>query len=208
MSFPESMRSHLADSEGLVFDCDGTLADTMPIHWTSWQIISDLHQFEFSEDRFYSLGGVPSVKILESIKKDQGHSFDPVDVARQKEVAYLKNLDSIQPIDWVVEIARENFGKKPMAVASGGTNEVISEVLTRLRLDQLFEVVVTCEDVTHQKPAPDIFLKAAERMGVAPEKCLGFEDSELGMESIRRAGMLAIHVPCNRDENGLEKPVT
>jgi len=180
--------------DGLIFDCDGTLANTMPLHWESWQIVSQKYGFLFTEKTFYALGGVPSQKILEDISRDQSISFTPSEVAKEKESAYLDLIGTVKPIEKVVQIAKDNFGKKPMAVASGGTADVVSSVLKHLDLLPLFDAIVTCEDVHHQKPAPDIFLKAAALIGTAPEKCVGFEDSSLGIQSIMSAGMKAIHV--------------
>jgi beta-phosphoglucomutase family hydrolase len=180
--------------KGLIFDCDGTLADTMPLHWQAWQRIARRHNLHFPEDRFYSLGGVPSRDILEMLAEEQGRSFDPVAVAHEKENVYLPLMAGIEPVPAVVEIARANFGKIPMAVASGGTQPIIAGVLEHLKIRHLFAAVVTSEMVKHQKPAPDIFLEAARRIGVAPEFCRAYEDTELGLQAIRAAGMDAVDV--------------
>src|SRR5512137_1574825 len=97
--------------QGLIFDCDGTLADTMPLHWQAWQGLMHRHGFRMTEERFYSLGGVPSREILRVLKEEQGLSFDPLVVAREKEEAYLELLAHVGPIETVVRIARENHGK-------------------------------------------------------------------------------------------------
>ena len=179
---------------GLVFDCDGTLADTMPLHWRAWQIITQRHNLHFPEDRFYSLGGVPSRDILKMLAAEQGRSLDHIAVAHEKENAYLPMMAEVEPIHAVVEIAKANFGKIPMAVASGGTQPIIVSVLEHLKIRQLFSAVVTSEMVKNQKPAPDIFLEAARRIGVEPKFCRGFEDTDLGMQAIRSAGMDAVDV--------------
>ena len=149
--------------KGIIFDCDGTLADTMPLHWQAWQVIVERHRFHFPEDRFYSLGGVPSRDILNMLRMEQQLSLNPIAVALEKEEAYLPLLPQVRPIQAVVEIAREHFGKIPLAVASGGTKPVIEKVLRHLGIRELFAAVVTSEDVVKQKPAPDIFLEAARR---------------------------------------------
>ena len=107
--------------QALIFDCDGTLADTMPLHWIAWQQITSRHGLHFPEDRFYSLGGVPSRDILKMLAEEQGRSFDHIAVAHEKEEAYLPLMAEVEPIHAVVEIAKEHHGKIPMAVASGGT---------------------------------------------------------------------------------------
>jgi beta-phosphoglucomutase family hydrolase len=180
--------------KGLIFDCDGTLADTMPLHWRAWHMVTQRHGLHFPEDRFYSLGGVPSHDILKLLAKEQGRSLDHIAIAHEKEEAYLPLLSEAQPIHAVVEIARKNHGKIPMAVASGGTQQIIGMVLDHLKIRHLFDVIVTNEMVKNQKPAPDIFLEAARRIGVDPKFCRGYEDTDLGMQAIRSAGMEAVDV--------------
>jgi HAD superfamily hydrolase (TIGR01509 family) len=180
--------------KGIVFDCDGTLADTMPLHWQAWRVIAERHRFHFPEDRFYSLGGVPSRDILHMLRLEQQLSLNPIAVALEKEEAYLPLLSQVRPIHAVVEIAREHFNKIPLAVASGGNKHIIEKVLKHLGIRELFAAVVTSEDVSRQKPAPDIFLEAARRIGVEPQFCRGYEDTALGMEAIRAAGMEAVDV--------------
>ena len=180
--------------KGIIFDCDGTLADTMPLHWRAWQVISARHGLHFPEDRFYSFGGVPSRDILKLLSVEQGRPLDHLAVAHEKESEFLPLIAQVEPINAVVGVARENHGKIPMAVASGGTRKVITQVLTHLGIMHLFQAIVTSEDVTKQKPAPDIFLEAARRIGVEPQFCRAYEDTDLGMEAIRSAGMHAVDV--------------
>ena len=182
------------EPKGLIFDCDGTLADTMPLHWHAWQMVTRRHDLHFPEDRFYSLGGVPSRDILKMLAAEQGRSLDHIAIAHEKENAYLPLLVQAEPIHAVVEIAQANFGKIPLAVASGGTQPIIVEVLNHLKIRHLFDAVVTSEMVKHQKPAPDIFLEAARRIGVAPKCCRAYEDTDLGLTAIRAAGMDAVDV--------------
>jgi beta-phosphoglucomutase family hydrolase len=190
----ESRMNSMLQPKGLIFDCDGTLADTMPMHWRAWQEIATKYKLHFPEDRFYSLGGVPSPHILEMLSKEQGVELDPVAAGHEKENAYLPYLASIQPVYAVVQIAKDNFGKVPMAVASGGTQKIIVQVLEQLKIRDLFQAVVTSEMVKRQKPAPDIYLEAARRIGVEPQFCRAYEDTDLGMQAIRAAGMEAVDV--------------
>jgi beta-phosphoglucomutase family hydrolase len=183
-----------AQIKGLIFDCDGTLADTMPLHWRAWQMITQRHNLHFPQDRFYAYGGVPSRDILKLLAQEQGRPLDHIAVAHEKEETYLETLSQVEPIHAVVEIAKENFGKIPMAVASGGTQKIIVQVLEHLKIRHLFDAVVTSEMVKNQKPAPDIFIEAAKRIGVEPKFCRGYEDTDLGMQAIRSAGMDAVDV--------------
>ena len=180
--------------QALIFDCDGTLADTMPLHWQAWKQVATRHRVHFTEDRFYELGGVPSRHILAMLRDELHLQIDPIAVAREKEAAYLELLHHVGPIEQIVAIAREHHGRLPMGVASGGTRLVIESVLVHLEIRDWFGAVVTSEDVVHQKPAPDIFLEAARRLGVAPQLCRAYEDTDLGMNAIRAAGMDAIDV--------------
>lgn len=185
---------HQHQARAIIFDCDGTLADTMPLHWQAWQVITKRHRLAFTRDRFYSLGGIPSRDILKVLSAEQGVPLDPLAVAREKEAEYLPLIAQVEPINTVVGVARENYGKIPLAVASGGTKQSIGQVLDHLDIRHLFQAVVTSEDVVHQKPAPDIFLEAARRLGVPPQYCLAYEDTDMGMRAIRTAGMEAVDV--------------
>lgn len=188
------MKNSRSLPRGIIFDCDGTLADTMPLHWRAWSVIAARHRFHFPEDRFYSLGGVPSRDILRLLSREQGLPLDPLAVAHEKEAEYLPLIAQVEPINTVVGVAREHHGKVPMAVASGGSKHIIEQVLQHLGIRHLFDTVVTNEDVKNQKPAPDIFLEAARRIGVPPQFCRAYEDTDLGMQAIRAAGMEAVDV--------------
>jgi beta-phosphoglucomutase-like phosphatase (HAD superfamily) len=189
---PQESDSH--HPQGIIFDCDGTLADTMPLHWRAWQVVTAKYRLQLPEDRFYSLGGVPSRDILKMLSIEQGINLDHLAVAREKEAEYLPLIAQVEPINTVVGVAREWHGKIPLAVASGGTRRVIEQVLEHLGIRPLFGAIVTSEDVVNQKPAPDIFLEAARRIGVPPRFCRAYEDTDLGMQAIRAAGMEAVDV--------------
>ena len=179
---------------GLIFDFDGTLVDSMPLHWRAWDIVCKRNGIEFSEKRHYAMGGIPSRKILAMLKEEQVLDFDPDEVSREKEVAYLPLMREVELIEPVVAIAREHRGRIPMAVATGGRTQFIRPLLERLDIADWFSALVTSDDVVNPKPAPDTFLKAAALMGVPAEECRAFEDTDLGMESIRAAGMDAVDV--------------
>jgi beta-phosphoglucomutase-like phosphatase (HAD superfamily) len=188
--------------QGLIFDCDGTLADTMPLHWLAWSQVTARHRIEFPEKRFYDLGGVPSRDILAMLQVEQGLSIDPLAIAREKEHVYLEMMHQVGPVEEVVAIARQHEGVLPMAVASGGLNPVIDQVLRHLGIRHLFQTIVTSEQVTRQKPAPDIFLEAARRLGVDPQRCRAYEDTDLGLTAIRAAGMDPVDVRLLRVSRG------
>jgi len=180
--------------KALIFDCDGTLADSMPLHWRAWNQITSSHSIQFSVDRFYSLGGVPARDILKMLGQEQGLAIDPIALAKEKELTFERLIPQIQEIAVVTKVARENLGILPMAVASGGTRRVVTQTLQHLGISHLFQAVVVSEDVINQKPAPDIFLEAARRLGVEPRFCRAYEDTDLGIQAIRAAGMEPVDV--------------
>ena len=181
-------------AKGIIFDCDGTLADTMPLHWRAWQAITARHKLHFPIDRFYALGGVPTRDILKMLSREQGVPIDPIAVALEKEKEYLPLIPQVEPVNVVVDIARDHHGRIPLAVASGGTKRIITQVLEHIGILKLFDAIVTSEDVMRQKPAPDIFLEAARRVGVPAANCRAYEDTDLGLQAIRAAGMEAVDV--------------
>jgi beta-phosphoglucomutase-like phosphatase (HAD superfamily) len=178
----------------LIFDFDGTLADTMPLHWQAWQTVLQRHGLTLTEEQFYALGGVPARDILRDLAGQQGIDLDPVEAAGEKVAAYVPLIPQVQPIEPVLEIARRHRGRLPMAIATGGTRWVIEEVMAHLGVGDWFDALVASDDVVHQKPAPDIYLEAARRLAVEPEHCRAFEDTELGLTAIRAAGMQAVDV--------------
>jgi HAD superfamily hydrolase (TIGR01509 family) len=182
------------DFRGLIFDCDGTLVDSMPLHYRAWQKVCRRHRFSFPEHRFYSLGGVPSRSIVDMLSAEQALVLDASLIAGEKDDEYLALMPHARLNDHVMHVVRSHHGRVPMAIASGGTRRATLGVLDHLGVSALFGAVVTSEEVLHQKPAPDIFLEAARRIGVAPQHCRAFEDTDLGITAIRAAGMHAVDV--------------
>jgi beta-phosphoglucomutase-like phosphatase (HAD superfamily) len=180
--------------QALIFDCDGTLADSMPLHWRAWKQVTESHRLHFPQDRFYSLGGVPARDIVKMLSEEQGRRIDFEAVAKEKELTFEQLIPQVRPLELIAGIARDNYGKLPMAVASGGTRRIVTQMLHHLGIEQLFQAVVVSEDVARQKPAPDIYLEAARRLGVAPQNCRAYEDTDLGLDAIRAAGMEAVDV--------------
>jgi len=178
----------------IIFDCDGTLVDSMPVHFMAWRETMDRHGIAFPEDRFYALGGVPSHRIIELLAREQNVALDAVSVAHEKEMAFLERIGMLVPVEQVVTVARENRGVKPMAVASGGFREIILRQLHHVKMGDWFDAVVTAEDTSKHKPEPDVFLEAARRLGVRAADCVVFEDADLGVEAARRAGMECIDI--------------
>ena len=180
--------------EGLIFDCDGTIVDTMPIHYAAWCSTTAKHGLVFPEERFYALGGVSPFEVLRMLSEEQGVEIDSNAVTYQKEAKYMELIGNAKEIPEVMQIVRNNHGKLPMAVASGGTHETVEGILQQCGIRHYFDAIVTSQDVDNPKPAPDTFLEAARRINVAPEKCRAYEDADMGMKAILAAGMEAVDV--------------
>jgi beta-phosphoglucomutase family hydrolase len=179
---------------GLVFDCDGTIADTMPLHYEAWVAALKEHSVEFSEALFYELAGMPTADIVALLNERHGHDMPVQATADYKESIYQRLIPRVVPIEPVVVLVKEFAGKLPMAVATGGTQAICRKTLSSLGLLDYFQHIVTADDVKRGKPAPDIFLESARRLGVPPESCYAFEDGDLGIQSARDAGMTVIDI--------------
>jgi beta-phosphoglucomutase family hydrolase len=178
----------------LIFDCDGTLIDSMPAHYVAWRATLDAVGIDFPEQRFYELAGTPTDRIIQMLAEEQSVFVDVDSLAQRKEQAYLDRLDQVAPIPSVVNVVRENLGRLPMAVASGGFRDVVQRQLRQIGLHGVFDAIVCAEDTTRHKPHPDVFLEAARRLGVAPSDCCVYEDADLGLEAARRAGMAMVDI--------------
>lgn len=182
------------DYLALIFDCDGTLTDSMPLHYVAWRRTLDRYGIVFAEERFYAMGGVPSEKIIDILCAEQGIAGDAKAIAAEKEREFLLNLDDVRPNLAVCEIARRHHGRMPMAVASGGIRSVVLDQLNQIEMRPYFEVIVAAEDTARHKPEPDVFLEAARRLRVEPTRCLVFEDTDIGITAARQAGMSFVDV--------------
>jgi HAD superfamily hydrolase (TIGR01509 family) len=184
-----------AGTRGLIFDCDGTLADTMPVHYRAWTAMLGRHGIPFPEARFYALGGVPTAQIIRILSAECGVPVADVDaMVAEKESLFLAHLHAVRPLEAVVAVAAAYRGRLPIAVASGGYRETITRTLDQLGIRGWFNATVTAEDTARHKPEPDVFLEAARRIGVPPAACVVFEDTDIGLEAARRAGMAGVDV--------------
>ena len=183
--------------DAVIFDCDGTLVDSMPAHFEAWCDALSLYGAHgiFKEDVFLAMGGRPTRDIVVEINDEYDLHLDPEAVALAKREAFLKRIGSVSLIDEVADFAKSLRGKIPMAVASGGSRMVVEKTLNVVGISDWFDEVVTADDVVEGKPAPDVFLKAAKLLGVDPAKCLVLEDAPSGILAAQRAGMQVIAVP-------------
>jgi beta-phosphoglucomutase family hydrolase len=185
------------DFAGYIFDLDGTLIDTMPLHYRAWDAAMRAAGLPHAldEDYFYSLGGVPTRRVAEMFGEKYGLKLDPDLVFHSKEALFTELQKDVKLILPVVNFARRMLPTHPMAIASGGPRVIVERSLEITGLRPMFKAVVTADDVTHGKPSPDMFLLAASKLGVRPEECLVFEDAEPGIQGALAAGMKVVRVP-------------
>ncbi|MBC8142677.1 MAG: HAD family phosphatase [Armatimonadetes bacterium] len=180
-----------------IFDCDGTLVDTMPTHFRAWRETLDAagHPTIFPETQFYEWAGTTATAITERLNEIHGLALHPESTAAAKEELFATLLVGVEPVAPVVAEARRLFALGvPLAVASGGWRAVVDESLRAIGIRDLFVGIVGSEDVTHGKPAPEVFLRAAELLNTAPEKCVVFEDAAGGILAAHRAGMKCVDI--------------
>jgi HAD superfamily hydrolase (TIGR01509 family) len=194
------------DFAGYIFDLDGTLIDSMPVHYRAWD--ATLRQFglreKLDEDIFYGLGGVPTLRVAELLGSHYGLALDPAKVMSAKEELYSDEISHVKIIEPVAAIARRVAALHPVAIVTGGTPDVVGPALAAAKLDHLFSIIITPLDVPagRGKPEPDMYLLAAQRMGVTPADCLVFEDAEPGLVGARAAGMQVVHVQSRQYPSG------
>jgi len=185
----------LGDFRAYLFDCDGTIVDSMPLHYIAWKKALAEWGAAFDEELFYAWGGKPPIKIIADLNQMYGLEMPVQAVAEYKEILYFEQLPELKPVPEVFEIIESARGRIPFAVVSGSTRESIIKSLTVVNMLDWFPVIVGSEDYARSKPAPDVFLAGAHRLGVTPETCLVFEDAPIGIEGATAAGMASVKVP-------------
>lgn len=179
-----------------LFDCDGTIADSMPLHYVAWcRALAEWNCYGLSEDLFYAWGGLPVDEIISKLNQKDCLEMPAADVAKRREELFFEMLPQLEPVPEVLEHIEAKHGAIPLAVVSGSTRQSVIASLTALDLLDHFDVLVCAGDYRRSKPHPDAFLVAASRLGISPEDCLVFEDSDLGVRAARTAGMESVKVP-------------
>jgi beta-phosphoglucomutase family hydrolase len=186
-----------------LFDCDGTIADSMPLHYIAWTKALAEWNCTFDERLFYAWGGTPTVQIVSQLNERQGLNMPPEQVSSRKEDLYMELLPQLKAIPEVVEHIEARHGQIPLAVVSGGGRDSVTASLNSLKLLNRFDVLVCAEDYKKGKPDPEAFLLAAAKVGVAPEACLVFEDTDLGIQAANAAGMASVKIPPPWERNCL-----
>jgi HAD superfamily hydrolase (TIGR01509 family) len=194
---PDRMRLKLPEGlfHAYLFDCDGTIADSMPLHYIAWKKALAEWNCTFDEDLFYSLGGTPVAEIVTLLNQRQRLRMPVESVATRKEKYYLELLPQLKAVPEVVEHIDAQHGRIPFAVVSGSIRESVTASLLALKLLDHFDVLVCAGDYQKSKPDPEAFLLGASQLGVAPENCLVFEDTDMGIQAAKAAGMASVKIP-------------
>ena len=183
------------DFSAYLFDCDGTIADSMPLHYVAWKQALGEWDCEFDEKLFYEWGGMPIVEIVATLNRQRGLRMPVEQVAHRKEDLYFRLLPQLKAVPEVLEHIEARHGQVPFAVVSGSALDSVTASLSRLGLLDRFDTLVCAGDYQRSKPHPEGFLLAASRLGVAPRSCLVFEDTAMGIEAATSAGMASVKVP-------------
>ena len=178
-----------------IFDLDGTLADTMPIHYKACQLVCNKNGFDFPEEYFYQEAGKPTIEVFTNLMQElEIKGFNGSELGQEKEKIFLELISMVEPLHIVADIAKSYKGKIPMAIGSGGQRKTVELTLDAINFNNFFDSIVTCDDVEKYKPDPETFLKAAFEMGVDPKDCVVFEDGNPGIEAAKAAGMMVVDV--------------
>jgi HAD superfamily hydrolase (TIGR01509 family) len=181
--------------QAYLFDCDGTIADSMPLHYLAWRQALGEWKCDFDEHLFYEWGGRPTTEIISTLNTMRGLKMPVESVADRKEALYYEFLPRLKAVPEVLEHIEAQHGRIPFAVVSGSTRESVEASLRSLNLLDRFDTLVCAGDYKKAKPDPEAFLVAAERLGVKPGDCLVFEDTEMGIKAARAAGMATVKIP-------------
>jgi len=180
--------------KALIFDCDGTLVDSMPMHMEAWEKAFDRVGADYDRDLLFSFKGMKETDVISSYNLHYSTNLDPEQMVKIKHEFLSRKIHDVKPIELTVRLANRYNKKLPMAVVSGSPKKIVHPELTAVGIIELFETILTADDPFKPKPAPDIFLEAAKRLGVEPQYCQVFEDGDPGLESARNAGMLATDI--------------
>jgi beta-phosphoglucomutase family hydrolase len=181
-------------AKALIFDLDGTLSDSLPVHIASWHTVCEKLNCSFDERIVVEMTGMPTISFAERIKKEQNLQVDAEEIVKMKQHEFRRNINRIKPHHAVINLMKKSFGKIPMAVGTGASRQSAMMQMNELGIDHYFDFIVTADDVELHKPEPETFLKCAQLLKVEPEYCQVFEDGEMGMQAAQTAGMILTDV--------------
>ncbi len=182
------------EAKGLLFDLDGTLSDSLPVHLATWNKVGEKYGFIFDPQILLELTGRPTIEFAERVVEQYGLTVDPHIIMRMKQESFWELAHLLRPIDEVVSIVKAFYGKLPMAVGTGASRKSAEVQLKVLNLTKYFDAIVSANDVTKHKPEPETFLECARLIGVEPRFCQVFEDGDLGITAAKTANMFVTDI--------------
>ncbi len=181
-------------AKALIFDLDGTVANTMQNHFVSWRKAVLPHGIDFNAALFMSLTGMPRFATIAKLNEMFNTNMNLQEVGDAKANHYKSLSHLTQEISVVTDVIKKYHAILPMSIGTGSTKLGAKHTLETIGYNNYFDIVITADDITNAKPHPETFLKCAELMGVNPKDCVVFEDGELGMIAAREVGMKVIDV--------------
>ncbi|MCX5214951.1 HAD family phosphatase [Kitasatospora sp. NBC_00240] len=187
---------HPGRAEALLFDWDGTLVDSQYANYRAMADVLAPHGVTLHQEWFDARTGLSSADLIRTLaaETDAGPDLPVEELVAARDLLFLANADRIRVHPEVAEVVHTHHGALPMAVASGGARLIIETTMRHLPYQGLFTALVTRDEVRRGKPAPDIFLQAADALAVPPARCLVYEDSDEGIEAARAARMAVVDV--------------
>jgi beta-phosphoglucomutase family hydrolase len=182
------------DARALIFDLDGTLSNSLPVHMATWNKVGEVYGFRFDPQIMREMTGRATIEFARRIVEKYGLSVDPEEIVKLKQKSFRDSAQLLEPVNEIISIVKEYHGKMPMAVGTGASRKSTEVQLKRLEIAQYFNAIVSADDVIRHKPHPDTFLECARLMGVEPGRCQVFEDGDLGLEAAQKAGMIVTDV--------------
>ena len=178
-----------------MFDCDGTIVDSMPLHYLAWKKALGEWDCEFSEEQFYAWGGMPVAEVISTLNRERGLHMPVEKLEQRKEGLYFELLPQLKAVPEVLEHIEAQHGKIPFGVVSGSRRDSVTASLNVLKLLYRFDTLVCAGEYAKSKPDPESFLRAAANLGVDPKACLVFEDTGMGIQAAKAGGMAWVKVP-------------
>jgi beta-phosphoglucomutase family hydrolase len=181
-------------AKALIFDLDGTLANSLPVHMECWDVVCGNFGYHFSKEVMLEMTGMPTIKFAEYVKEQSGCVYMPEEIAKMKQAEFFKRVEQITLFDPIFALVLKYHKILPMSIGTGGSRKSVELMLDWLGVRDYFDFIVTANDVEKHKPEPDTFLECAQKMGVEPSFCQVFEDGDMGILAANAAGMIVTDV--------------
>ncbi|MEE2670334.1 MAG: HAD-IA family hydrolase [Bdellovibrionota bacterium] len=188
------LNCNLDNYDAIFFDLDGTLINSMPLHNQAWIDTFKENNVEVPLQFFFETAGMSSLRIVEIINERHGLQLNPEEVSRVKRDKYLIHLNQVEVVEKVIEIVKEYYGKRPLGIITGGSHEVVDQLLPKLGIDKYFDTVICSDDTKTGKDGKEPYMLATKNLNVSPEKSLFLDDGDVGLKGALSTGMDVIHV--------------